>query len=270
MYTREAARTGSAGRTWSDRTGQLSIRTRWWTKDYRTSSCGLLGQHGRAVYSPLKMDLEGALGLPPDGRAPVPIGQVYVQGCPDELFNGLYSLDADACGGKPHFSTGGAQSPTRRHLFCNQAGQWCLKDKFEPSSTAARAFANWTAVPEPVAGESEWRWWAGRWKTVALTVTTGAAATTVAAEASAATALAEALPRNDQPDWGKLSKEIVMLVLHFSTKKASQAMACVNRSWRDAAEERVRRPSVILINPGIQTHGDWIQARRRLHPHSFG
>ena len=61
-----------------------------------------------------------------------------------------------------------------------------------------------------------------------------------------------------------------MLVLHFSSKKAGQAMACVNRSWRDAAEERIRRPSVVFINAGIETHNDWIQARRRLHPHSFG
>ena len=220
------------------------------------------------VVPPLEMDLGGALGLPPDEDAPVvPIGQVYVQGCPDERFNGLYSRDT---AGTPHFATGGAQS-SRRHLFCNWAGQWCLKDDFDPSSNAARAFASWTAAPEPVAGETEWRWWAGRWKTVALTVTTGAAATALAAEVSAATALAASSPRNDQPDWGRgLSREIVMLLLHFSTKKASQAMACVNRSWRDAAAERVRRPSVILMNPGIETHNDWIQARRKLHPHSFG
>ena len=225
------------------------------------------------------MELERCtLGLPPEmpAAAVVPIGQprvVYVQGCPDKEFDGLYALDPDAPtgAGRPHFSTGGAHSSSRRHLFCNQAGQWCLKDKFDPSSNAARAFSGWTAAPEPVDGESEWRWWAGRWKTVALTVTSGAAAMALAAEISAASARAEASPRNDQPDWGKgLSKEIVMCVLHFSTKKASQAIACVNRSWRDAAEERVRRPSVIHSNPGIATHVDWIQARRRLHPHSFG
>lgn len=215
------------------------------------------------------------LGLPPNGPAPVPqrVEQLYVQGCPDDQFNGLYTLDADVPegAGKPHFSTSGAQSSSRRHMFCNHAGLWCLKDTFDPRSDAARAFSTWTAPPEPVSGKSDWRWWAGRWKTVALTVTTGAAATALATEISAKTALAEALPRSDRADWGKgLSKEIVMLVLHFSSKKAGQAMACVNRSWRDAAEERVRRPSVVFTNVGIETHNDWIQARRRLHPHSFG
>ena len=231
------------------------------------------------------LDGSDTLGLPPSVSAPVPVSvpvpmpmqerieQLYVQGCPDDMFNGLYTLDPDAPegAGKPHFSTSGAHSSSRRHLFCNRAGQWCLKDKFDPSSDAARAFSTWTDLPEPPGGESDWRWWAGRWKTVVLTVTTGAAATALAAEISATNALAEASPRNDRPDWGTgLSKEIVMLVLHFSSKKAGQAMACVNRSWRDAAEERIRRPSVVFINAGIETHNDWIQARRRLHPHSFG
>ena len=220
----------------------------------------------------MQVERRPQLGLPPPGCAPVPRsegGLVFVRGCPDQLFDGLYAVDADApeVHGKPHFSNSAC------HLFCNRAGEWCLKDCFNPASNAARAFSSWSA-DAPVDGESEWRWWASRWKTVTLTVATGAAAA-VAAEASAAAvaaaaaALAQAGPQRNEVDWGAgLSKEIVMRLLHFSPKRTGQSMACVNRAWRDAAKERERRPSVVVV--GAQTHIEWIQERRRMHPHSFG
>lgn len=196
-------------------------------------------------------------------------GLVYVAGAPDDSFNGIYALDeaAPEANGKTHLTNGAGC-----HLFCNFSGEWCLKDSFDPASNAARAFAAWPDAPEPVDGTSEWRWWASRWRKELITVTTGDAAAALAAEfeAAAEAALAEA-PRRFEAEWGVgLSKEIVMVLLHWSKKRECQSIACVNTSWRDAAKERKRRPSVMLGPCTTETHGDWIAERRRMYPHSFG
>ena len=194
-------------------------------------------------------------------------GDVFIEGAPDELYDGLYAADAEEpeANGSRHYANGAGA-----HLFCTRSGEWCLKEVFDPTTTTARAFGPKSQGPEMEAASTDWRWWSSRWVTASLTVTVGEAAMERAAAAAAQAEGCEPPAPPLEADWGHLSKEIVMVVLHLSNTRSSQAMTCTCRPWRDAQAERRRRPSTTVGPISVDTHGSWLDRRRELYPHSFG
>ena len=52
-------------------------------------------------------------------------GDVFIEGAPDELYDGLYAADAEEpeANGSRHYANGAGA-----HLFCTRLGEWCLKE----------------------------------------------------------------------------------------------------------------------------------------------
>ena len=188
---------------------------------------------------------------------------VLIEGFPHALYNGLYEVDgaAPAANGQPHYA-----NQHGMHLYARRSAEWCLKDAFDPGSSSARALSGAAGPTAPQPGESDWRWWDSGWKTVRVTVALGDAARrrqqvrphpshpTLSpptprwhAQQAAAATEQEADAAALEAEWGQLSKELVMVLMRLTRhKRSTQAMACVCKQWRDAAVERIRRPSVAL------------------------
>jgi hypothetical protein len=208
--------------------------------------------------------------------------QLYLEGFADARCNGLYdSIDgrAAADGSDDAQHAHYVNSSSGVHLFHSTAIQeWCLKDSYEPGARSAKAIATWGSVDgrpsQPQPGLSSWQIWAGGWwDSAAVRLVAGEGAheawETAALESLGAGAGGTA---SQAADWGGLSREIVMHVLHHNDNARSRgAMACTCSMWRDATRERRRRPSTVVSGSlSSDTTRDWIARRMAAAPHSFG
>eukprot|EP01050_Picozoa_sp_SAG11_P006476 SAG11_NODE_504_length_8890_cov_8.268229_2_plen_593_part_00 len=92
---------------------------------------------------------------------------LQVSGCPEDKYNGIYTLDSAAptANDKPHFS-----NVNGMHLYYGLVNGWYFKDQFTPHESNA------TAYSMSVMGANTWQWWnkeRAKWINYACTVTEG-------------------------------------------------------------------------------------------------
>ena len=136
-------------------------------------------------------------------------------------------------------------------FFSTGIREWCLKDEYDPNCKSAKAIAAWGRLPQPQPCASEWRVWNSGWDSAMVTVSTGDEALECVKEAAADAAAHEAdSALCGAVDWSTLSRDLVLHVMHSSRNtRSNAAMACVCTEWREAARERLRRPSVLVRPP---------------------
>lgn len=187
-----------------------------------------------------------------------------LDGFPNDACNGLYRQQA----------SGDFVNDAGYHVFfARQIGEWVVKaETFEPDCRSATAIADWGRVALPRPGTNSWRWWACGWEDIQVTVAAGSAASLSSASAEATTVTVDPQCTKPPANFRELSREIVMLVMRLSqTQRDRRAMACVCKGWRDAARERIRRPSIMVGAVMSQSSlSSWTARRMAAAPHSFG
>ena len=228
--------------------------------------------------------------LADDGAASGRVTEFVLEGFRDARFNGVYASTGLSAGTELEDDFANASG---MHVFYSGSiDEWCLKESFEPACKSALAIASeWGAAMRPCPGECDWRAWSSGWEDVRVVLSAGADFSLAQARVAETEAAGEAegakSPEVVTVDWTTLSRDIVMRIMHDlgsngggagrrsgtvrARQKNGSAMACVCTSWRDAAQERQRRPSTVVAGTlSSDTLRSYAMRSIASQPHRYG